>query len=782
MIRHYLKIAFRNLWKYKNQTLVSVISLAVGFVCFAIATFWIRYEMSYDNFHKNADRLYCVYVPSSFSATGKSRNTYYPLAGYLKARFPEIVNATAVAPHTDYSVEIEGIRMPVDILEIDSSFFSIFDVKIVEGSMEFMIRDSRKMAITREKASQLFGNESPLGKIVKSSDNSEYTVCAVVTGLPKRSNYPFDFLMPHKIDDQFLWAMLNKHTLVELVRDADVEAFEKKLNMHIIHEDEEYSDTGGMSIMPLTTIRYKDVSVKREVKFQHIVIFSIVGLLLILCALFNYLTLFISRFRIRRHELALRIVCGASNRSLFTLLSVEFLMSLFFAVLLGLLSAQAIVSVFIEISGVKMSILSICLESLMYIAGIILISLLTFIVSIAIFRRQTLNANIRRSNSKLFRKVSIVAQLVICIIVAFSAIVVIKQMYYLHNTDLGFAFKDRGSVYIANKSVAIDMEMLNNKIQQLPEITQTVKGYRPLLPYSGGVGHYIKQWDDMPTEANRIVMEEVGVSGQFLEYYEFQLVEGEMLNDRDNEKQVLINESAVKFFGWEHAVGKSFGYSSNDRYIVKGVLKNAYTSSPSIIDKLFIYRRPMFGRNGVWTAYEAHPYILFKCNENAWKICRDKIEAIVEAEYPNSILDITSAEEEYDKFLKSENILLQILVLISIICVIICVFGFVSIVSLTCEERRKEIAIRKINGATVKDILDIFFKEYLTLLIAGALIAFPAGYLIMKRWLENYVVQTDISAWLYISILLALIIAIVLCVGGKVLKTSRVNPAEAIKS
>jgi ABC-type antimicrobial peptide transport system permease subunit len=103
-------------------------------------------------------------------------------------------------------------------------------------------------------------------------------------------------------------------------------------------------------------------------------------------------------------------------------------------------------------------------------------------------------------------------------------------------------------------------------------------------------------------------------------------------------------------------------------------------------------------------------------------------------------------------------------------------------VSLTCEERRKEIAIRKINGATIKDILDIFFKEYLTLLGIGAIIAFPAGYLIMKRWLEQYVVQTEMSAWVFVSILLVLIITIVLCVGGKVYRTSRENPIEAIKS
>jgi len=175
--------------------------------------------------------------------------------------------------------------------------------------------------------------------------------------------------------------------------------------------------------------------------------------------------------------------------------------------------------------------------------------------------------------------------------------------------------------------------------------------------------------------------------------------------------------------------------------------------------------------------------VLFKFKDGAWKTCRDKIAQLFKDKYPEiNSYDLINDEYLYDTFLKSENALLKILTFVSLICVIICVFGFVSLVSLTCEERRKEIAIRKINGATIKDILDIFFKEYFSLLIIGAVIAFPVGYIIMRRWLEDYVVQTPISAWIYVMILLVLIFAIVLCVGWKVYKTSRENPAEVIKN
>jgi ABC-type antimicrobial peptide transport system permease subunit len=338
-------------------------------------------------------------------------------------------------------------------------------------------------------------------------------------------------------------------------------------------------------------------------------------------------------------------------------------------------------------------------------------------------------------------------------------------MYYLHNSaDLGFSFKNRGSAWLTG--VSFDMaSVLNDKIKQIPEIKETVIGQGPLLPLISMLNKAIYDWEGKQGgDAERINISGIDVSEQYAKFYEFELIEGEFLVEDDNEKYVLINESAAKAFGWDKPVGKSF-----DRYVVKGVMKDIYFFSPTIVAKPFFYWRP----------HHKISYILFKY-EGDWKICLEKIKKIVDKEYPNSHHQYHNTEEEYDKYLKSENALLAILTVVSIVCVIICIFGFVSMVSLTCEERRKEIAIRKINGATVKDILDIFFKEYLTLLAIGALIAFPIGYIIMKQWLQNYVIQTEISAWVYLSILLALIMVIVLCVGGRVYKTSRENPVNAL--
>jgi ABC-type antimicrobial peptide transport system permease subunit len=759
MLQHYFKVSFRNLWKYKSQTLISVIGLGVGFTCFALATLWIRYETTFDTFHKNADRIYCV---CNVSSTGIWRGGPYPLAGYLQKTFPEISNATAIAPRSNYNFEIDGVGQNADFLGIDSSFFSFFDVKILEGNRDFLIADNKKLAVTQEKAQQLFGTESPFGKILKFRGD-DYTVCATVTGLPKRSNYPFDFLYPLSMDARWNYSH-GEQPLIELIPNTDVELFKKKLSIDTVRRD--YTMITGLTLTPLTTVRYEDQNIQREVKFQYIIIFAIAGSLLILCTLFNYLALFISRFKIRQREFALRTVFGASGRSLLAMLSVEFLVSLVIALVVGLLVIQPILEPFYTLSEIKMELSSIYIESLVYIAAVILVSVVTFLLFLAIFRRKTLNLTIRKSKKNTFRKISVIVQLIISIGFAFCSIVLLKQMYYLHNTDLGFAFKNRGAVVLSD----VDADVLYDKIKQIPEITETVNGFEPLLPRGGRVTYRFSNWDDKPENSKKnLDLEVMDISEQYAAYYEFQLVEGEMLSDNDESKYVLINESAAQGFGWKTSVGKSFGEN-----IVKGVVKNIYNFAPTISAKPIFYGHPQ--------DESKRPSVMFKYTEGTWKSCKSKIENIIK-EFPEARWkSITNAEEAYDSFLKSENTLLKILTFVSLVCIIICVFGFVSLISLTCEERRKEIAIRKINGATVKDILDLFFREYLVLLVAGSVIAFPLGYYVMRRWLEDYVLQTPISAWIYAVILLALIMSIILCVGWKVYKTSTENPASVVKS
>ena len=780
MLKHYLKIALRNLWKYKIQNIISIIGLAVGFTCFALSTLWIRYEMTFDIFLKNAKQMYVVYKPDPFSPSGSGRTTAYPLAAYLKETFPEIANAISLIPsYRGGKVIVNNIDYPALTIDADSSFFRMFDIKILEGNRDFLIPDSKKLAITQEKARQLFGNEYPIGKIVNDGFRN-LTICAIVTGMSKHSNYPFDFISSFYSEAMILdrnWRTSGgENTIIELVPGTNVKAFEKKLYRHEIKK--EGIEFKNLTIKPLTKIHYTDPDIERDVKFQHIVIFAISGILVILCSLFNYLTLFVSRFRIRQKELALRMVCGASGSSLFVMLSVEFMLTLLLSVLLGCMLTQWLYKPFLTLSDIQMDLPAIYSESLVYIAGVILISLLVFWLILFIFRRRSLNVTIRQSNKNLSRKVSVIVQLVISIVFAFCTIVILKQMYFLHHTnELGFSFKNRGTIMTSSGN----SDVLANKLKQISEITETVDAadMSPLLPVNSHASRGVTLWDDKPAGAEMINLESRSVSLEYISFYNFRLVTGEMLTEADPDSLVLINESAVKAFGWHEPVGKHF-----DNYTVKGVIKDIYNYAPTVQTKPFYYQNNHHIQ-GVTSIKMPDGRILlkitavlFKYQEGMWKSCKEKIEQMKDK---YSFTDVYNTEEEYNYFLKSENALIKLLSFVSAICILICVFGFVSLVSLTCEERRKAIAIRKINGATVGNILAIFAKEYFLLLFIGAAIAFSAGYFVMHRWLENYVKQTSIPAWIYISILFVLALLIVLCVGWQVYKTSIENPAEVVK-
>jgi len=783
MFRHYLKIAFRNIRKYKNQTLISVIGLALGFTCFALAMLWMQYEISYDKFHRDAHQIYVVYQPGTFSSKDLNKSTGSLMPAFLKETFPEISDAAAILPEwSGRTIEIDATEHSAFLVAIDSSFFRMFDIQIIDGNRDFLIPLNNKVAITQQKAREWFGNESPIGKELVSYGTTK-TICAVVAEWNRPSNYRFDVIESLRMG--FSWAFRGgENTLIKLSPETNIDAFKKKLAEFNTEIGTDYGahKISNLTLLSLTEMRYKDSNIGREVKFQHIVYFATAGLLVVFCCLFNYLTLFVSRFRIRQKELALRMVCGASGRSLFGLLSTEFLLTMIFSFLLGLACVQLILPSFRKLAEIQSNTTSIYGQLIGYILGVILLSFLFFLLILFFFRKKALNASIRKRRSNFFRYASIVSQLVISVGFIFCTSVLLKQIYYLHNTsDLGFTYKNSATISVSQADIAL----LSSQLREIPEITDILMlgSNQPLFPLRGRSTVNISNWDDMTPESERIsISMHRNFSGHIVEFYGIQLLEGEWLNENDS-INVLINEAAVKAFGWSDPIGKSFGFNDNSNskgYKVKGVIKNVYNHLPTTPPSPSLYAQKGFG--GAMISVNGGT-IPIKYSEGAWDACKARIESLLEKEYKNAIYkNITQVEDVYEKMFVSETALMKLLGFVSLICIVICLFGFFSIVSQTCEERRKEIAIRKINGATIRDILIIFFREFMTLLGLGTLVAFSLGYYIMKRWLEQYNLQTTIPLWLYVTILLALVVIIVSSVGWQVYKSSVASPAEVVKS
>lgn len=766
MLIHYLKIAFRNLRKYKLQSIISITGLAVGFVCFTLSMLWIRYETGYDSFHKEADLIYRVRTKDPNMANGLSSVTPYPLANYLKNTFPEI-KAACTLNNWEQEITIDGKNVKAAVLLTDSAFFDTFSVSILSGNKSILQPGSNGFAITDKASRKWFGQENPVGK--KVGVDSPVSIEAVTSSWSSHSNIPFDIIKSIIPDNDFGTA--SYQTYIRLQKGTDVKALLEKLSKH--QSNIQYMHTDKLVLTPITSIRYTSPDAVYKVKFSHVILFAVAGGLVILCSLFNFLTLFISRIRIRGKELALRKVSGAGNSSFLFLLCTEVILTLLLAILMGILLMEWIQPRFMELAGMQNKENGIFGDVLLFSAIVTTGAFLVSILPVHYFRRKTLLATIQGksgSHSKnLFRKGSILLQLIISIGLMFCTCVLFKQIYFLSNSDLGLA---RKNVALLNFSQNIDISVLKQEIKKLPGIREVLDVRACLFPQSTWRSQQVTRWEDMPAGAEPVQVEGITGGPEFIGFYNFTFIKGRGYTPEDDPNRcIVVNETLCKRFGWHDPIGKKYDV---DEKIVIGVIKDYYNQSPVIPP----HPVAIFFSEG----YQRKEAIVYKYLDNQKENSQQQIQALFKEKFPEAYGHITYSDEKYAEYIQSEKYLLLLMGFISAVCLVVCAFGVYSLASLTTEEKRKSIAIRKVNGASTGRILNLFFLENLLLLCIASAVAFPAGYIIMKPFLESYATQTDINVWIFLSIFLVNGLIMTGSIFSRVWKAANENPAEVVKS
>lgn len=771
MIQHYFKIAFRNILKYKTQSIISILGLAVGFTCFALANLWIHYEMTYDAYHEGADRMYILCKESVFGVNGYSTSMPYPASTLLKNDFPEVEAACAYTRWVQkVDLKANDCTVETNNIQADSCFMKMFNISILAGSRDFMYSND-KIALTEDMAMRLFGSTDVLGKEVKNYNDDTLTICAILSNLD-HSNLSFGYWEQGEYFRRWQndWSNGSFEIIIKLRKGTDPIAFQKKLAANETKADPRdprriFED---IRLVPLNEYHYSSINRNQSFQFYYLILFSVAGGLVILCSLFNYLSLFITRMRIRGREIALRKVCGSSIGGVFILLSVEYLYIILLSGVLGMAFVETALPAFRKLSGVSGNIYG---ESLLYFAGILLLSLL-LLVPFAIRRSSTRNTG----NKYALRKLSITFQLMIGILVTFCIIVMIKQIYYLTNTDLGWERKDIASINLLYPDN--DFEAIADKIKQFSCTREVVSGHCCLLPQSSGLSQTFTNWDGKEDAVKSIDMRCLWNCEKTVSFYNLKLLAGEMVKSTETNK-IMINESAVKALGMSDPIGKKL-YQQTQASTIVGIIKDFHITAPTEpVQPYVLVARDILKGMGFSIG---KGQILIKFHDGKWKELKNRIDSIFSREYPEVRYKLYNTEEEYAGYLKSEDALIKLLSFVAMVCVLIAAFGIFSLITLSCEQRRKEIAVRKVNGATIRDILIMFVKEYMLLLVIAGVIAFPVGYVLMKRWLENYVEQTVISAWIYFAIFGGIMIVIFACIGWRVWQAARQNPAEVIKS
>ena len=786
MIKHCLKIAIRNLVKYKVQSAVSILGLAVGFVCFSLSLYWIHYEMTYDHFRQDADRIYMVRTNDEYTEGKISTRVPYSLAAYLAQHFPDI--AVAAPFHLiSERISVNDKYQDAVFSSADSAWMNLMDIRIIKGNRNFMLpKDNAEIAITEEAAKKWFRTEDPIGKEVKMLRRTK-KICAIVQAENRHTNFPFDFIGNPELGKT--WWYITWSILIKVKPDTDIEELESKINANLPAELKQVTLTRKTGIeriilTPLSKLHYaKDFRNNKEagITFQYIIYFSIAGILIITCALINYLTLFINRMRVRQREMALRMIHGANIRSLVSLLTVEFLLLLACAVTTGFLLIEICFSSFIELTGIDAAKSSLYGETFLFIGLISLIILTAIIGLLYILYHRSLHLSLRyntgRSTGTQLRRGSIVLQLFVCLSFIGCTVLINQQLDYLRHRDLGLEIKNRGSFSVMGD---MDYTPLIKKIKELPMITEVMQpDYYPIVSQLTAIGQF-DNWDglDIPIDTPVPVKLFLGKE-DFFRFYGITLLAGEWLDDLSTYEDIIINESLARRMGWspQEAIGKHI-IQSYITYTIVGVVKDCHYGAPTlpIPHTGFLVGEQM-------GLMQRSAGILFKYKEGTWNECRKALEHLYQTECsPENILRLNSEEEVYNNYLRSEEMLTRLLSFASLVCILTAMFGIYSLVTLTCEQRRKEIAIRKVNGATVWSILYLFFREYLIMLCIAALFAFPITYVIIKQWILNYVRQVSISPLPFILILIGLALTVIAGISWRVWKAANENPAEVIKN
>lgn len=786
MIKHCLKIAIRNLVKCKVQSAVSILGLAVGFVCFSLSLYWIHYEMTYDHFRQDADRIYMVRTNDEYTEGKISTRVPYSLAAYLAQHFPDI--AVAAPFHLiSERISVNDKYQDAVFSSADSAWMNLMDIRIIKGNRNFMLpKDNAEIAITEEAAKKWFRTEDPIGKEVKMLRRTK-KICAIVQAENRHTNFPFDFIGNPELGKT--WWYITWSILIKVKPDTDIEELESKINANLPAELKQVTLTRKTGIeriilTPLSKLHdAKDFRDDKEagITFQYIIYFSIAGILIITCALINYLTLFINRMRVRQREMALRMIHGANIRSLVSLLTVEFLLLLACAVTTGFLLIEICFPSFIELTGIDTAKSSLYGEAFLFIGLISLIILTAIIGLLYILYHRSLHLSLRyntgRSTGTQLRRGSIVLQLFVCLSFIGCTVLINQQLDYLRHRDLGLKIKNRGSFSVMGD---MDYTPLIRKIKELPMITEVMQpDYYPIVSQLTAIGQF-DNWEglDIPIDTPVPVKLFLGKE-DFFRFYDITLLAGEWLDDLSTYEDIIINESLARRMGWspQEAIGKHI-IQSYITYTIVGVVKDCHYGAPTlpIPHTGFLVGEQM-------GLMQRSAGILFKYKEGTWNECRKALEHLYQTECsPENILRLNSEEEVYNNYLRSEEMLTRLLSFASLVCILTAMFGIYSLVTLTCEQRRKEIAIRKVNGATVWSILFLFFREYLIMLCIAALFAFPITYVIIKQWILNYVRQVSISPLPFILILIGLALTVIAGISWRVWKAANENPAEVIKN
>lgn len=784
MFKSYLKIALRNIIKHKGYSFINIIGLAIGMACCILVYMWIQDDLGYDRFHKHSKDLYRVVNDLKLGPfAAHVQGTAYPLGPAMKKEIPGIIDFTRFLSAKKMVVSYgEKKFYENNFFFTDPSVFKMFTFPFIKGDPDTALSSPSSVVITEDIAFKYFGKEDPIGKTLQMKNQHDYIVTGVIKNIPKNTYFRFDFLGSIErgvsLGTRTHWEGWFYETYVLLQPNISFKKVNKKLESWIKTKTD--SREASYFLQPLTEVHFYGLNGDGAVSSLYL--FSILAVLILMIACINYMNLSTARSAGRAKEIGIKKVVGANKKNIVKQFLVESLLFAFFGLVISIFLVEAFLPVFNDLSGKALNIDAALVKSILL--GLIGITLVTgFLAGCypALFLSSYKPAKILKgslstgSKSPKLRKILIVCQFTLSIVLIIGTIVVYNQLDYISNRKMGFKKEHlvfmqlRGKDALWKKYNVIKKEFLQDP--GVKNVTAST-----CLPFGEVANEFGSlDWKGRNPEDN-ILMYHMAVDYSFLETFNIEMDKGRFFSGKieSDKSGFILNEAAVKVTGLDSPIGEKFRLLERTGQII-GVIKDFHFSS------LRTEIKPLVLMTMPYSYWMYSNYIFVRIDARNIHGTLESLEKKWNKLVPGYPFVFNFSDAAIDNLYRSEQRLGKILRYFTFIALLISCLGLFGLVSFMAENRTREIGIRKVLGAPIIGIFVLFSKEFTKWVVLANIIAWPIAYYIMNKWLQNFAYHTTIRIDTFvISGLLAFLIAF-LTISYQSIKAARANPVDALK-
>ena len=799
MLKNYLIITLRNLWRNKVHSLLNISGLAIGTTVCLLILIFVSYEMSFDRFHSKSNKIYRLHEITSFDGLPKQLQalTMYPMAPTLKDEYPEVENYVRFANMSNTLIEVNDTYFYLEqTYLVDSTIFEVFDFKLIQGNPKTALSEPKTTVITSTTAKRLFGNENPIGKKIlvnNSGGKDEITISGVVTDPPPNSHIQFEALfsmssMPMN-ESQTSWNVTNNwiYTYLLLSENASITKLEEDFpNILTKYAGDDFIENFNIFLQPLENMHLDSKGMTLDFINHHkfdrsyLYVFASLAFLVLLLASINFINLSTARSVTRAKEIGIRKTIGAHRWQLIAQLTGE---SVLYAMIATIIAGLLVEISLPYVSGLTQRELTFSLltkpELFILLFGM---GLVTGVLSgiypalyISAYKPvKVLKGKIYTAGTSFsLRNVLVVFQFAIAVCLIISTLFVVRQLNYLQNKDLGL-----------NKEQVILIPLGGvdqTKYKTLKAELNKSKNIKDVTASDQRLGRRVRQlsFEYQGDSAKQDMASYViNVDHNYLDFYDIKLNQGRVFSTQlstDSAQAFIVNEAMAKSLGVQidDMLGRKFGFSWVDELgTIVGISKNFnHNSLHHSVEPLALMFNEGWGYSEIAIRLDGHDIAAGIADvKNQW-----------EEFYPGVPMEYTFLDQHFATVYEDEARVSQVVSIFTILAIIVAALGLFGLAAFTTQQRTKEIGIRKVLGASIVSILTLVLKDFIKLVVIAILIACPVAYWFISDWLQGYAFRIAITPSVFLAAGFGAILIAIMTIIYHAGRSASVNPVEVLK-